>query len=360
MQLVLVLTHQCDLACTYCYAGPKDARRMPRAVGERAIERALLAVPSGGTLHLGLFGGEPLLAWDLGRALIRYASARAAARGVRVEAALTSNGTHLDERTLDELLELDVQVTISMDGLPAVHDAVRPRRGGQPSSGAALAAIDRLVARGVPVKVISVVRPESLDELAAGARFLAARGVSTLVHSLDHSAAWLPSDGPRLARAVAGLRAVWVERFPALQVAWLEGKAALLLDPALGKPACGVGQREIAVAPSGRLYPCERLVGDDAPGPFQAGHVDDDAGPLRLTRAFRARPGAAAACGDCAAEPWCSNACACANLARTGAMDGPDGLICALEQACAREAQRGLAELAGRRARRPLPLAGVA
>lgn len=360
MLLVLVLTHRCDLACSYCYAGPKDDRVMPEAVGRRAVERALLAVAPGGTLRLGLFGGEPLLAWGTGRSLVAHARARAVVRGVRVETSVTTNGTHLDARTLDELLAHEVAISVSMDGSPDVHDAGRPFRRGRPSSSAALAAIDLLVARDVPFRVISVVRPESLARLADGARFLADRGVRAIVHSLDFSARWTPQDAPRLRRAVADLRGVWVERFPDLQLALLEAKASLLLSPSLSNPSCGVGEREVAVAPSGRLYPCERLVQDDAPGPFAAGHVDDGDGPLALSRAFSARPGPDAACGTCAAEPFCSNACACTNLARTGALDGPDGLVCTLEQAVLREARLGLELVAGRRAAaRPLPRVGV-
>lgn len=360
MRLSLVLTHACDLACTYCYAGPKDGRRMPLAVGRRAIDRAVRAVPPGGRLDLGLFGGEPLLAWDVGRELVRHARAAARERGVGLAVALTTNGTHVDEAVCDELLALGVRVSVSCDGLPEVHDAGRPRRGGLGSAAAALAAIDRLAARGAPFRVVSVVRPETLDRLVAGARFLADRGAPALVHSLDASAAWRPADARRLAAAVRELRDLWVARFERLEVAWLETKALLLADPSLDRPRCGAGRGEVAVAPSGRLYPCERLVGDDAPGPFASGHVDDGDGPLRVARPLAAAPGPESGCDPCAANGLCANDCACDHLARTGRVGAPDGLTCALEQALIREARAGLAALAaaGRRPaapRRPRP-----
>ena len=37
VRLTLVLTHQCDLACTYCYAGRKFDQSMDPALGRRAI-----------------------------------------------------------------------------------------------------------------------------------------------------------------------------------------------------------------------------------------------------------------------------------------------------------------------------------
>lgn len=355
MRLVLVLTHACDLACEYCYAGEKSARAMPVETGRRAIDRALAAVRPGGRLELALFGGEPLLAWPVGRELVAHARRAAAARGAALEVDLTTNGTRLEGRTLDELLALGARVAVSMDGLPEVHDAARPRRGGRPSSDAALAAIDRLVARGVRPRVISVVRPASVDRLAAGARLLADRcgaGGLTLVHSLDWSAPWRAADGRALRGALRDLRRLYVERFPAVEVAWLETKAALLANPGLARPACGAGG-EVAVAPSGRLYPCERLVGEDT-GRHAVGHLDDDPGPLRPRRAAAAGdPG----CDGCSAQGACSNDCACANLARTGDAARPDGLVCLLEQGLLDEAAAALEELA--RGRRRLPLAVV-
>lgn len=338
MRLSLVLTHACDLACEYCYTGRKFDRALPLDLGRRAIDRALRSVETGGALELSLFGGEPLLAWDLGRALVEHAHARAAEAGVRLLPHLTTNGTHLDARVADEAAALGVNLALSLDGLPEVHDAARPRRGGRPSSDAALAALDLLVGLRLPFKVVSVVRPASVDRLAEGARFLVARGAAHLVPTLDVSAAWTQADLPRLRAAVRGLRELAAER-PRVRIDWLDAKAWSLEHGAVAG-GCGVGAGEVAVAPSGRLYPCERLVVEDPEprgGPLASGHVLDGDGPF-ADAGRRARPADASACGACATRPHCHNACACANLARTGALDGPDGLICTLEQACLEEA----------------------
>ena len=57
--LVLMVTHACNLRCSYCYTGDKFNRKMPPLVGQRAISRALASTRAGGTLELGFFGGEP-------------------------------------------------------------------------------------------------------------------------------------------------------------------------------------------------------------------------------------------------------------------------------------------------------------
>ncbi|MCO5166559.1 MAG: radical SAM protein [Planctomycetes bacterium] len=357
MRLSLVLTHQCDLACSYCYTGRKVDRAMPLATGRRAIDRAVAGLTPGEPLELSLFGGEPLLEWPLARALLHHAHARAARAGAPLLPVLTTNGTRLDAEVLGEALDLGVRLAVSMDGLPEVHDAARPRRGGRPSSAAALAAIDLLVARRAPFAVVSVVRPASLDRLVEGARALVARGVAHLAPTLDMSAPWREDDLPRLRAAVRELRDLQATR-PGLHVDWLDAKAWSLLH---GRPAgaCGVGQGEVAVAPSGRLYPCERLVGEDPPGdPLAFGRVDDGDGPFPALS--RPAPGEAT-CDGCATRPHCQHGCACANLARTGALDRPDGLVCALERACLDEAlalvRAAGAEVVAPAAGRTLPLA---
>lgn len=341
--LTLVLTHACDLACTYCSAGPKDARRLDEALGRRAIERAVSSMGPGDTLALGFFGGEPLLEWPLARRLLAFARERASVR-----AALTSNGTRVDERVARELVEDDVDISLSIDGLPEVHDQERRTAGGRGSWAATRAAFERLAALGRTPNVISVVRPANVDKLVAGTRFLVEGGARVLHPSLDFHASWSGRDVERLQAAVSDLGDLYAARFPEVSISWIESKVALLGGLLPEKVSCGFGRGEVALAPSGRLYPCERLVQDDRPGPFAIGHVLDSDGP------FAPHPSSCAStdpsCGGCAARFACSNACACANLARTGRADRPDGLVCALEQASLRAARAALEKIAALRA----------
>jgi uncharacterized protein len=344
-RLTLVLTHACDLACAYCSAGPKSARSMDEATGERAIARSLAAIDDGGVLDLGFFGGEPLLEWPLARRLIARARALARPRRIEVMLALTTNGSRIDDRTADELVAESVDVALSIDGLPEVHDSERRTAGGRPTSERALAAFERLRARGARPRVVSVVRPSNVDRLAEGARFLAERGADRLEPSLDYLAPWRAEELPRLERAVADLGRLWIERWPALSISWIDAKVAIGAGLLARPIECGFGRGEVAVAPSGRVYPCERLVADDL-GTWAIGRVDERDGPFPRGAAT-CGPGEDSACGGCAARFACSNACACQNLARTGRPDAPDGLVCVLEQACiaaAADAARALAE----------------
>ena len=59
--LTLMVTHACNLRCTYCYGGEKFNRSLPVSLGIRAIDRAIASIQDGGLLELGFFGGEPLL-----------------------------------------------------------------------------------------------------------------------------------------------------------------------------------------------------------------------------------------------------------------------------------------------------------
>ncbi len=341
--LTLVLTHACDLACTYCSAGPKDSRRLDERTGRRAIERAVASRREGGRLELGFFGGEPLLEWPLARRLLAFARERAP-----VDAALTTNGTHLDDRVARELVEDDVDVTLSIDGLSEVHDAERRFAGGRGSHAVAMAAFDRLAALGRKPRVLSVVRPRNVGRLAEGVRSLVDAGATVLQPSLDYHARWTLDDVGRLEDAVFALGQLYAERFPDLSIGWLDTKVALLGGLLAAPIACGFGRGEVAVAPSGRIYPCERLVRDDRDTRFVIGHVNESEDPFR-DHAASCAPGDAS-CGGCAARPLCSSACACANLARTATVDRPDGLVCALEQACLAAARRTLEAVALRAA----------
>ncbi len=134
------VTPACNLVCAHCYAaGTGGASDMlDTAEAKRVIDDlAAWQVPV-----LLFSGGEPFC-----RADIRELSEYAKAKGLRVT--FSTNGTLIDDDTADWLASLGTgYVGISIDGTRTVHDAFRRKVGAYDAS---LAAIRRLVARGVKV-----------------------------------------------------------------------------------------------------------------------------------------------------------------------------------------------------------------
>jgi len=140
MDLTLSLTHDCNLACTYCYAGPKRCMAMTIETAMRAIDFAF-AIPAL-TRQLGFFGGEPLLEWELLRASADYAAAVAGRLGFTFKKTVTTNATLLTEDKAAWLRQNAFWLGLSIDGNRAMHDITRPLRGGGSSFDAVIRGLD--------------------------------------------------------------------------------------------------------------------------------------------------------------------------------------------------------------------------
>jgi uncharacterized protein len=352
--LVLMVTHRCNLRCDYCYMGRSRPQSLDPRFGRAAIHRAIRSLRPGGTLELGFFGGEPLLEAGLVATLLDYALHAAQAVGVTLKPGLTTNGTQRDGLAWQVMGRTELDLCISHDGLPDVHDRHRRRADGTSTSAEVLETIRRLRAAGRPVRTVTVVRPDSLERLPEGITWLRAAGVRRFDLTLDVWTVWQAADMPRLAQALARLADLWLAGLPENSINWFDEKAARLARLPIEPTArCGFGNGEVAVAPSGRLYPCERLIGEDrGDHPLRLpGHVLDGAD-------FLASPAiglsTCAACAACAVQPQCNTYCRCNNYLRTGDPTRPDALLCFLDQVCLRETARVLRGLAqGRPVARP-------
>lgn len=332
--LVLVVNHACNLRCAYCYTGEKSQKPMPPEIGLKAIDRAVASISPGGVLQLGFFGGEPLLEADLICRLIDHARSSARKHKIDCSVAITTNGMITTGRAWQVMLDPDVDLSVSHDGLPEIHDRHRRTAGGAQTSAAVLRTIERLLTQKRRLQVVMVVRPDSIDSLASGIERLWNLGVREFEPSLDVWATWTPCDLKRLIHGIEAAAEVWRRHLPHINVGWFDEKAAALGGMALSPSArCGFGSGEVAVAPSGNLYPCERIVGAD-----EAGH------PLRLPghclmgdNFLPGLPIAARekdACRQCAMQSVCNTTCPCSNYIRTRDIRRPDRLLCEWNQAC--------------------------
>ncbi len=275
----LVLTHACNLACTYCYTGEKKRVRMPEDVAMRAVDFAFAQVQPGGRLQLSFFGGEPLLEDELLVAVAERARERTAVLDRSLVMQVTTNGTLLRDELVDRLGELGVHIALSLDGTRAQQETARPRVGGGSSWEATIQALHRLLARRErwPFDVVSVVDPSTVHALGDGVRELVDLGVDAISLNMNWGGAW---GEPELAvferelDVVAAVLVAWLRRGRWVRIQPLESALRALAD--LGRvpsASCSAGTRRLAVAPSGRIYGCCRAVGEDT-GRGAIGHLD--------------------------------------------------------------------------------------
>ena len=147
-QITFSLTNRCNFRCTYCEIPNQHRDEMTTAEFCDAIDQ----LRDAGMGRASLIGGEPLLRPDAGE-IIRHLKRR----GVHV--AMNTNGWFVPKR-IDEVSLLDL-VCITLDGPREVHDRQR-RRG---SYDKALAAIETLRGRGVPVVTMTVITAEGADHV---------------------------------------------------------------------------------------------------------------------------------------------------------------------------------------------------
>ena len=122
--MVLNVTNQCNLACTYCYEYGEDkivdtehgkqSKFMSEETAKASVE--FLLAESSRIAHLTFFGGETLLNFPVLKSTIAYARQRAEELGKEIDFSLTTNATLLRPEIIEFLAENHIGVTISIDG----------------------------------------------------------------------------------------------------------------------------------------------------------------------------------------------------------------------------------------------------
>ena len=166
------LTNRCAARCiTCCEESGPDKAWGDELRRDEAIELARRIVAFG-VAYVAFGGGEPLAVphcWDLLELL--------GAAGIALK--IETDGSHIDDAAADRLSALGIQcIQISVDGATAAtHERVRPGS----SFAAAVAAIERLVARGLAPQLVFVPTRFNLHEIVAAFDLAATLGCGAFV-----------------------------------------------------------------------------------------------------------------------------------------------------------------------------------
>lgn len=264
------ITYTCNLRCVHCLSSSGQPRpgELTTAKAKRLIDEwAAMKV-----FYINVGGGEPMSRPDFFE-LMDYALARSI--GVK----FSTNGTLIDEAAADWIVSRDyLDVQISLDGAtPEINDAVR----GQGAYARAGRALERLAARGFPVKINAVVTRQNfhqLDDLYALAKsYDGELRLSRLRPSGRGREVW---EAMRPTHAQNRILYDWLLAHRDV----LTGDSFFHLS-AYGQPLdglnmCGAGRIVCCVDPVGEVYACPFVLAPE----FSAGNVRKPGGFARLWR----------------------------------------------------------------------------
>jgi uncharacterized protein len=171
--MVLNVTNQCNLSCTYCYEYGEDKivqtenGKQPKWMSEETARESVdfLMRESGKVAHLTFFGGETLLNFKILQFTVGYARARAAELGKEIDFSLTTNATLLKPEVIEFLATENFGITISMDGPPDLQNKFRVFKNGTGSYELIVPKIKALLARhrSRPIGARVTLTRETLD-----------------------------------------------------------------------------------------------------------------------------------------------------------------------------------------------------
>lgn len=335
MKYTLLVTQRCNLRCRYCYIG-KQANSMPLSVAHKIIDFIYQRTPPDEEIHIGFFGGEPLLAFDTILRITEMVESHPAFDKERVDLGIVTNGTIYSEKIARFVQDHDISFGISCDGPPEAHDLSRFFPDGRGSAHAVANTISQAASRIEGVMVNAVYGPQTLATLPRTVEYLSSLGVRQIHLNPDISATWSRKEIamlPEVYTAVADQAIQSYQNSHPLFVSFIDSKIAVILRGGYeAAERCRMGVAEMSFTPDGGIYPCERLVGDGT-GEGRIGHIDQgiDLAGIQCRKASTIQ--IKNPCDDCSLEPYCMHWCGCSNFFATGDYDRANAFICASEKA---------------------------
>ena len=348
MNLILCLTEQCNLRCSYCYYKDTQANRhavMDNATLEQAIRTGLKRTLAFGQKQLvvSFFGGEPLLRKDAIYNAVAFAKALVAdameqgraGRDFRLDFVINTNGTLFDEDFLDLCEREKFNIFLSLDG-PKHHQDIARRTVNNAGSFKAIERnIPRLVKLGATA--LSTITRAHVSTLAESIQWLHAHGFKSIATAVDFDGKWTGDDFERLAGQYCQMAQYWLECRKAgdkFFLGTIQDKVKLLLSgKRLRQYSCHVYDGNIGVATNGNIFPCSRFITCKENAPYLQGNVFTgfDEAACAEVRSFMESD--KAECDGCDIRYRCSmHECACTSFYTTGKLEGVSPEVCTHER----------------------------
>ncbi len=313
MNLTLHLTENCNMDCAYCVHEKKEVR-MSEAVVDAAVD---LAFSTGKTAGLCFFGGEPLLESGLIYRAIRRCMLKTIETGKPALYKMTTNGTLLTERFLENAHAVRMGIGLSFEGL--AQDACRRFKDGSGS----FSTVDekaKMLLKSMPDSyAMMTIAPQALPQYAESVKYIRSLGFKRITSTIAYGKRvhWTDEDLELLKAQMEEIGAFYEAEFLRGEPFFFSPFDSKIRDFIRGfnpSERCHLGFRQMPVAPDGSLYACTQFIGDDD---YKLGDVFHGIDRERQQK-LALRASTPESCKECALRTRCTNSCGCTNRLETG------------------------------------------
>jgi sulfatase maturation enzyme AslB (radical SAM superfamily) len=207
-----------------------------------------------GKIHIGFYGGEPLLAYEQVKHATLLISEKNKTGNKKMEFSLTTNGTLLTDEMLDFFDCRGFSLTLSFDGLAQE----KSRKQGT---------LDKMIKmvkrirnyRGINFEINSVFAPGTVHMLSGSLRFMIEPGGPDITFSLNTLEEWNPFDLETLKRELKHLTdylALFHKKTGKIPVKNFQAPAPAKESSCSRVFRCSAGTDHMAVSPEGDIWGC--------------------------------------------------------------------------------------------------------
>lgn len=356
--VTFIVTHQCNLRCSYCYEGHKGDRRMSLDTAKKCVDllfaedarsSPLVNDTDANGLIIEFIGGEPFLEIDLIRDIMAYFLDKAIELdhrwATRYMVNISTNGTLGDDERVRQFMRdyagrLSVSVTI--DGDRDAHDACRRDLAGNGSYDRAIKMFRETAGPDGRRTTKYTIAPGNLNLFASSVRHLVLEeGVYTLNCNCVYEEGWTVEHARELYRQLKEVSDMLAESGSDTFVSILDWEAGNHLPDSETQNWCGGDGRMLAFDVDGTVLPCMRyssLSIDNRPcyriGDAESGIArrEDDRERLDALRSITRQSQSERKCLDCPINSGCAW-CTAYNYQVTGTPNHRATYICDMHKA---------------------------
>lgn len=337
--LCLNVAHDCNLRCKYCFASTGDFKGqrqfMSAEVGKKAIDFLIKYSASRQHLEVDMFGGEPLMNFDVVKEIVEYGRQEAQKYDKSINFTITTNAVMLNDENMRYIDENFYNVVLSLDGRPEVNDRMRVHLDG---TGSYEHIVDKIVkmaemrknkeyyVRGTYTRYNLDFAKDVLHIVDLGIDRVSVEPV-VAPESADY--ALKEEDLPIIKEQYKLLAEEYIKRYKeGRPFIFFHFNVDLTKGPCLYKriKGCGAGNEYLAVTPEGDIYPCHQFVGikEYKMGNVVAGELNQKMQLDFMKTNIYTKP----RCSKCWAKYFCSGGCHANAYQYNGDINMPHKLSC--------------------------------